>query len=73
VVEWGTRDPSTGHFVQDDVVLRQSTAFWDMDGNEDPALRRYVIAFLEAVVSDSLTRRGDVPSSYRSAGVFALK
>jgi hypothetical protein len=55
VVEWGTYDPSTGHFViDDDEVLKQSTAFWDMDGNEHPSLQRYIIPFMEAVIEQEL-------------------
>jgi hypothetical protein len=55
VVEWGEYDPGTGHFVIDeDEVLEQSTAFWDMEGNEHPALEQYVFPFMEAVVSQGL-------------------
>lgn len=55
VVEWGEYDPSTGHFiVSEDEILEQSTAFWDMEGNEHPALERYIFPFLEAVVERSL-------------------
>jgi hypothetical protein len=55
VVEWGEYDPETGHFVIDeDEVLKQSTAFWDMEGNEHPALAQYIFPFLEAVVEQSM-------------------
>ena len=40
VVEWGTYDPSTGYFVLDeDEVLKQSIAFWGMDGTEHPSYK----------------------------------
>ena len=55
VVEWGEYDPSTGYFVIDeDEVLKQSTAFWDMEGTEHPALQRYIVPFLQAVVEQQL-------------------
>jgi len=55
VVEWGEYNPETGHFeIDDDEVLEQSTAFWDMEGNEHPALEHYVFPFLEAVVEREL-------------------
>ena len=55
VVEWGVYNPTTGHFdVDDDEILRNSTAFWDMEGNEHPALERHVFPFLEAIVTQTL-------------------
>jgi hypothetical protein len=55
VVEWGEYDPVTGHFIiDDDEFLTHSTAFWDMEGNTHPALHRYIIPFLESVVSENL-------------------
>jgi hypothetical protein len=57
VVEWGEYDPETGYFVLDedeDEVLEQSTAFWDMEGTEHPSLAQYVFPFLEAVVNRQL-------------------
>jgi hypothetical protein len=55
VVEWGEYDPESGHFViDDDEVLEQSTAFWDMEGVEHPALEQYVFPFMEAVVEQGM-------------------
>ena len=55
VVEWGEYDASTGYFVTDeDEVLKQSTAFWDMEGTEHPALQRYIVPFMQAVVEQQL-------------------
>ena len=55
VVEWGEYNPNTGYFeIDDDEILQQSTAFWDMDGTEHPALKRYIVPFLQAVVEQEL-------------------
>jgi hypothetical protein len=68
VVEWGLYEPETGHFVDGDEVLVQSTAFWDMEGNEHPSLRRYVMPFLDAVVSENMIpTREDVLTQVKAA------
>jgi hypothetical protein len=54
VVEWGEYDPATQTFDLGDEVLTASTAFWDMEGQELPALRQYIVPFLEAVVTQKL-------------------
>ncbi len=55
VVEWGEYDPINDRFVLDEEeYLPQSTAFWDMSGNEHPALQRYVTPFMKAVVEHGL-------------------
>ena len=55
VVEWGEYDAATDSFVIDeDEVLEQSTAFWDMEGTEHPALQRYIVPFIQAVVEQQL-------------------
>lgn len=55
VVEWGEYDSTTGYFeVDEDETLTQSTAFWDMEGNEHPSLQQYIYPFLQAVVERDL-------------------
>jgi hypothetical protein len=55
VVEWGEYDAVNDRFnLGDHEYLNQSTAFWDMSGNEHPSLQRYVVPFMKAVVEHGL-------------------